>query len=203
MTNDGESAGGITAAELMAKLAADREYQRKKQAFDQDLADRKAAWLLAQLPLLAELRSVGVEVESVWDLVQREEPYPSALPVLFRYLEAGDLPDRVLEGVGRAMAVKPSITYWDQLVNVLKSASSEGQKEGAAVALAACATPAKVPNLIEILNETERIGQHMYLVRPILSEGGLVGRAFVETLLSDDVLSTEAGALLQGRQPST
>ena len=52
--------------------------------------------------------AVGVEIDSVWDLVNTAEPYPAALPVLMEHLERDGYPDRVMESLGRALAVKPS-----------------------------------------------------------------------------------------------
>lgn len=192
------SRSGMSAEEFAAQLAANEEYQRAVADFDAHLDERAAEWRAAERPLVAELNAAGVIVESVWDLVSTETPYPAALPILVRYLEDGDLPDRVIEGVGRSLAVKPSIKFWDRLVGVLRAPSTDGQLEGTAVALAACATTQNIGDLIHIVKETERIPQHVYLLRPIWELGGEPGKELVTSLREDSVLAPEAVAITDG-----
>jgi HEAT repeat protein len=52
------------------------------------------------------ISDAGVPVESVYDLVNSDRPYPNAVPVLVRLLENGIEDERVAEGVVRALAVK-------------------------------------------------------------------------------------------------
>jgi hypothetical protein len=199
MTNGNRKGrSGMGAEEFAAQLASDQEYQRQRAAFDKQLEEKAAVWRAAETPLVAELKAVGVDVDSVWDLVNTDRPYPSALPVLLRYLEDGDLPDRVLEGVGRSLAVKPAVEFWDRLVELVVSPSSDGQAEGSAVAVAACATAREVDDLIRIVTETERRPEHVYLLRPIWKHGGQRGRDLLASLASDAVLAAEAKALLEG-----
>ena len=51
------------------------------------------------------LREVGVEVSSVYDLVRADRRYPSAIPVLLRFLSE-NLETNVKEGIVRALTVK-------------------------------------------------------------------------------------------------
>lgn len=80
---------GITAAELPAQLADDREFQEKAAERDAELQARVSQWPKAERPIIEELREAGVDVESVWDLVNSAEPYPNALPILLDHLERG------------------------------------------------------------------------------------------------------------------
>src|SRR5262245_58972797 len=99
------SRGGTTAAELMAQLARDTAFQAAAAAREAELQERVSAYRDAEQPIVADLRGAGLHVESVWDLVNTAEPYPDALPVLMEHLERGGYPDRVMEGLGRALAV--------------------------------------------------------------------------------------------------
>lgn len=189
---------GMGAEEFAARLAANKEYQEERAAFEQQLEAKAARWRAAEEPVVGELRAVGVEVDSVWDLVNTDVPYPLALPVLIRYLEDGELPDRVLEGVGRALAVGPAIAFWDRLIPLVLSPASAGQAEGSAVALAACVTAERVDDLIQIVTEEERRPEHIFFLRPILKLGGERGRDVLVSLDSDPVLAVEAQALLSG-----
>jgi Flp pilus assembly protein TadB len=62
----------------------------------------------AELPIVADLRAVGVDVHSVWELVNTSVPYPAALAVLLKHVQLAGYPDRVMESPGRALAVEPA-----------------------------------------------------------------------------------------------
>jgi hypothetical protein len=86
-----KGSGGISAAELLARLGNDPEYQGKAQAAEARRQVRVQELRTAECPIVADLQSAGVQVESVWDLVNTSEPYPAALPMLVEHLERGGL----------------------------------------------------------------------------------------------------------------
>lgn len=188
----------ISATELMAQLQNDREYQRKMRAAEAERQVHVEELRRAERPIVADLRDAGVQVDSVWDLVNTSEPYPKALPILLAHLEGGDYPDRVMESIGRALAVKPAVVYWDRLKAVYLASRNPGAEDGAAVALAASATKAQLEDLIGFLSVEERGDSRIYFVRPILRVGGERGREIVEALRMDPVFRKEATALLSG-----
>ena len=199
MTRPKRRSGPVSATELMEQLANDKEHQRKKAAFDAELQERAGALRVAEQPIVADLRSAGIDVESVWDLVNTAEPYPAALPVLMGHLERGGYPDRVMESLGRALAVSPAVAFWDRLKALYLAPSGAGEQEGAAVALAASATAAQQADLIGFLSLEERGQSRIYFIRPILAVGGDRGRQLVKSLRSDPVFGKEATALLSRR----
>jgi hypothetical protein len=184
------------AAEFMARLQQDEDYQRKKRAFDADVQERASELRTAEQPIVTDLRGAAVEVSSVWDLVNTSVPYPMALPILLEHLERGGYPDRVTESLGRALAVKPAVAYWDRLKTLYLAPRNAGEEEGAAVALAACATEAQLDDLIGFLSLAERGDSWLYFLRPILAVGGERGRQVVESLRSDPTFGKEARARL-------
>lgn len=196
----GGAPGPISATELMAQLEADPEFQRKEAIRDAELRERVAVLRVAEQPIVVDLRAVGVEVESIWDLVNTAEPYPLALPVLMGHLERGGYPERVMESLGRALAVKPAVSFWDRLKARWLGARDPGEEDGAAVALAACATKAQLDDLIEFLSVEARGQSRIYFIRPILRLGGSRGRELVEGLRDDTVFGKEATALLKRRK---
>jgi len=187
----------MSATEFMAQLEEDTEYQRKKAAFDAELEERASVLRAAEQPIVAALRRVGVPIDSVWDLVNTAEPYPVALPVLIAHLERGGYPDRVMESLGRALAVKPAVAYWDRLKALYLAPRSTGEEDGAAVALAACATGAQLDDLIGFLSLSERGESRIYFIRPILDVGGQRGREIVESLRFDPMFDREVGEMLK------
>lgn len=192
--------GPVSATELMAQLAQDRDFPERKEAREAELQERVESLRRAERPIVADLRGAGVEVSSVWDLVNTSEPYPRALPVLMDHLERGDYPDRVMESLGRALAVKPSVEYWDRLKAHYLAPRGPGEEDGTAVALAASATAVQLDDLIVFLTVADRGESRIYFVRPILRVGGSRGRQVVERLRKDPVFGKEAAALLAGRE---
>jgi hypothetical protein len=186
---------GITAAELAAQLADDQEFKAAAAERDRELRARAAKWRDAERPIIEELNLAGVQVESVWDLVNTSEPYPAALPVLLDHLEKGGYPDRVMEGLGRALAVKPAVSYWNRLKTAYLMAVGPEAREGIAVALAASATQAHVDDLIQLLSFEEGGTSRIFFLRPIKELGGERGRRVLEPLTSDPMLGPEAMVL--------
>jgi hypothetical protein len=153
MSKERKHQGGTSAAALMAQLEADPEFQRKKAAREAVLDERRRVLAIAEAPIVADLRAAGVEVSDVWDLVNTSVPYPAALPILMAHLERGGYPDRVMEGLGRALAVGPASVYWQRLRELYGRATGVDEKDGLAVAMAASATSSHLDGMIEILGD--------------------------------------------------
>lgn len=200
MTGGRKRAGGISAAELMAQLAQDREFQEAAARREAERQERAATWRETERPILEDLRDGGVAVDSVWDLVNTSDPYPRALPILMKHLERGGYPDRVMEGVARALAVGPAAIYWDRLRALYLRAEGPDATEGLAAALAASATPEHVDDLVGLLSEASRGSTRIHFIRPILRVGGDRGREVVDALRGDPVFGKEATALLKRRR---
>lgn len=188
----------ISATDLMAQLQNDPEYQRKIRDAEEARQARAQMLRRAERPIVADLRAAGVDVDSVWDLVNTSVPYPAALPVLIEHLDKGGYPERVMESLGRALAVKPAVRYWDRLKARYLNARDSGEEDGCAVALAASATRAQLNDLIGFLALDERGTSRTYFLRPIKRLGGDAGRSLLKSLLDDPTFGKEAAALLGG-----
>jgi len=195
--------GSMTAdelAELKARmLREDPEYRARVEAAEAERRERRDGLRLAERPIVQDLVEAGVDVSSVWDLVNSSEPYPRALQILLAHLERGGYPDRVMESLGRALAVKPANEFWPRLKARYLEPRGPGEEDGAAVALAACATVSQLGELIEFLDVEERGESRIYFLRPIKRFGGAQGRAVIRSLKDDPVFGREARALLSGR----
>ena len=188
-----------TAADLIAELQNDQEYQRRTEAAEAERQVRVQEYRRAEQPIVAELRSVGVEVDSVWDLVNTSNPYPDALPVLLKHLQQGGYPDRVMEGIASALAVKPAVFAWETLRKLYLAAQGPGEEEGLAVALTASATGEHLDELIALLRENSRGDTRIHFLSAIKRVGGKRGRQVLESLESDPMFGKEARALLKAR----
>lgn len=191
-----DRSSGISAAELAAQLADDQEYQVASAARDRDLRAQATKWREAERPIIEELDRAGIKVASVWDLVNTDEPYPAALPVLLDHLERGGYPDRVMEGLGRALAVKPAVSFWNRMKDAYLTAQGPEEREGIAVALAASATEAQLDDLIRLLSVEGAGTSRIFFLRPVGQLGGERGRMVLESLTSDPTFGPEATALL-------
>jgi hypothetical protein len=200
MSNESKRRGGTSAAELMAQLEADPEFQRKKAEREAVLGERRRVLAGAEAPIVSDLRSAGVEVNSVWDLVNRSVPYPKALPVLMEHLKRGGYPDRVMESLGRALAVGPASVYWQRLRELYGRATGVDEKDGLAVAMAASATAEHLDAMIDILGDASWGSNRIYLLRAILRVGGTRGHEVVASLTDDPVLGKEVSALMEKKR---
>lgn len=188
-------------AELKARmLREDPEYRAKVEAVEAERRQRVQALRSAERPIVRDLRAAGCDVTSVWDLVNTTEPYDDALPILLGHLEHGGYPDRVMESLGRAMAVRPASAYWDQLKTLYFRSENPGEKEGLALALVAAATGAQLKELTELVRDESRGPTRVHFVRALLNIGGKEGRSTVETLQHDPAVGKEARALLRARR---
>jgi hypothetical protein len=94
----------ISAAEHLALLRQDPEWAAREAEDDARLKEAQEQSRREQAPMLADIRSVGIDVDSVWDFVNTADKYPAAIPVLLRHLT---LPyrKRIKEGIIRALTV--------------------------------------------------------------------------------------------------
>jgi len=101
-----------------------------------------------------------------------------------------------MEGIGRALAVKPAVNYWDRLVASYRNATDEGAREGAAVALAACVTEQHIGDLVALTRERGEFDEDpIYFLKRIMRPGGGEGRDFFASLVDDRRLGKGATAL--------
>jgi len=187
---------GTTAGELLSQLSADPEFQRQKAERDADLERRTAVLRLAEQPIVADLWAAGYEVSSVWDLVNTSTPYPNALPVLLDHLSRGGYPDRVMESLGRALAVRPASFAWFVLRDLYVRAKGPGEREGLAVALAASATAEHFDALVALL-EDEGNDNRIHFLQPIKDLGGERGVEVLERHSGDPLFAGEVKNLLR------
>jgi len=68
----------------------------------------EAALVKDEKPLIDELHKVGINVSSVWDLVNTSKSYKKAIPILIEHLSKPYHPKNK-EGIVRALAVKDAI----------------------------------------------------------------------------------------------
>lgn len=189
----------VTAEDFMDTLQDDPVFLADQAARNAKREAQLAVWREAEQPVVSDLSAVGVHVDSSWDLVNTSEPYAAALPILVAHLERGGYPDRVMEGMARALAVAPAGIYWERLRNLFLKASGPDEEDGLAVALAGAAGSAHVDGLIALLQDPDHGSARLYFVRPVLRLGGTRGRDVLRSLRRDRDLHKEIRAALHRR----
>lgn len=184
-----------TPGELMRELENDPLYRARVAVRDAQVAAEKESFRIAEAPIVEDLRAAGFTVASVWDLLDPTVPHDDALPILVKHLESARYPDRVLELLGRALAVKSARAYWDRLLAFYRIAYGRGAREGVAVAIAACARPEDVDDLVALLGDDWRGVSRVHLLSPVWKLGGARGRALVRSYSDHPELGKEASAM--------
>lgn len=190
----------MSAAELMAKLEADPAFIAKREEEDAEREARAAEWRRAEAPLVAELRTLGLEVDSVWDLVDAAEPYPQALPLLVENLQR-PYPSRVREGIARALAIPEARSAWTVLLRAYREEEAADAKEGLAVALAAVDDDEALEELIDLLDERAHGPSRLHLLRALARSESPRAQKALSELEADPELVRELRALRRRPAP--
>lgn len=144
----------LTAADLMAELAKDPEYQQKIREKEQQRKNLAKLLEEDESGLVAECNAVGVRIESVWDLVNTTSSYTAAIPILLKHLEK-EHHLRTQEGIIRALTTPESQGNAGIFIRMfLIESDSESQMKwliGAAIAESAVGSDAN--KIIELAND--------------------------------------------------
>ncbi|MBV7306984.1 hypothetical protein [Xanthomonas vasicola] len=168
--------------------------------------ERKAAeWAELERPLVVELQSAGFDVESVWDLFNRKQPwdkseqirsYVEVLPILLDHL-GRDYPSAVREGIARAMAMPEARFAWDDFVRFYRSEEHGRAKDGLAVALAAAADSSVLDELISLAKDRSQGSSRILLLSAFARFTNARARAILMELGTDSELQEEAQIILK------
>jgi hypothetical protein len=157
---------------------------------------------LASKPVLADLRTCGIEIDSVWDLYKVPGSRSRAIPVLLKHLRR-DYPDRVLEGIGQGLDNRSAEPWWEDIRTLLVETEHPVVRDRAACALATCATQKHYGDLVSLISDASLGECRIYFLRPAHRIGNRIrpgqGRAAIESAALDPVLAREANTILTGR----
>lgn len=114
-----------------------------------------------------------------------------------KHLRLGGYPDRVLEGLARALAVKPAAPYWSELAELYRKAAGPDEREGLALALAASATSQYLQQLADLVSDTRIDSTRVHLVGPLARIGGGTAREVLNQLRGDPDIGAEVERVLE------
>jgi hypothetical protein len=182
-----------TAGELLARLQADPSYRQMIAEQDAALEQRREESRIAQRHLVNELRTVGIHVDSVWDLVNAKSAYPRAIPILLQHVEQDYIPG-VREGIARALAVPEASRAWDRL-RALFVREPDGQRQDVKFALAlavvGAAPKGSLDTLLELIRDPSLGSSRLACVRPLLRSRNPRALETLEQLREDPDLAKE------------
>lgn len=152
-----------TAAEFMAELERDPTFRAQRKEREEAFRRKTEELRQAEAPLVQALAEVGLDVKSVWDLVNRPtRHYPAAVPVLLDHLQQ-PYPDAIRDGIARALTVADARSHWDTLTKLYREEQGRRTKDGLAVAIGGIATDEVLEDVIELVKDT-RHGQSRVLL---------------------------------------
>lgn len=120
--------------------------------------EKSARLGIAEEPLVQALNAIGLDVTSVWDLVNTRERYDAALPILAEHL-GRDYPPEIQEGIARSMAVLQALPWRKDFIRLIRSRppipkdKRDGFRDGLALAVANTTTLDNVWETIELLRD--------------------------------------------------
>lgn len=183
-----------SADEFMRELEADPEYQAAQAKQEEETAAKDKEFAEAEAPLVKALSGSGVEVESVWDLVNDgSDDYASAVPVLEEHLKDSSYPDRIREGIARSLSFRKAAPAWPTIIDLYRTTTdSPGLQQGLAVAMAGTVTDETIDELVaEATSESHGESRHLLLLGlPRL--GTAAARTALEGLVDDPELGENA-----------
>lgn len=204
-SNMGKRRGAISATDLMAELEADPDFVARREAADAERAERERLLGIAEQPIVEDLRGLGLDLDSVWDLYKIPDSRPHAIPILLKHLNL-DYPGRVLFGIGQGLNHESARAWWSDLRQMMLTTERDEVRDRLAVALANCATRDHYEDLLAFIRDDSLGEYRIYFLRPINRIGNRMnagqGRAVIEAMADDPVLGREATAIVQGRSRS-
>jgi hypothetical protein len=131
--------------------------------------------------------------------VNTSEPYPGALPVLLEHLQR-PYPDRVREGIARALAVRDAKFGWGTLRNLYEGEQpGTDAKMGLAVAIAAVSDGEVLEDLIALARDARHGESRVLLLAGLKRSHDPRARRALEELAADPELVGEVERILKRR----
>lgn len=194
--------GYMTIAEHHARLKAEGKwdaYVARKKEQDEVFRRKEQEYARAEEPLVQELRTAGLAVDSVWDFVNGKVEagvHAQVLPILLKHIER-PYPDAIRDGMARAMAVPEAKFAWPMLVKLYGQEQGRRTKDGLAVAISNVADDETLDEVIALVRDT-RYGESRVLLLSALERSHLpqARKALLE-LSGDPMLQKEIQIILR------
>ncbi|MGP0059299.1 MAG: HEAT repeat domain-containing protein [Beijerinckiaceae bacterium] len=180
-----------TAAELMGSLQKDPDYRARVVSKNAARARAIADFELNSRPVLDDLRSIGIQVNSLDQLRESGKKYKTVIPLLTSWLTKTDN-DKVREAIVRALTVpwaadlaeKPLIDLYLSLDN----SGNDSLRWAIGNALSVVATDRYFDQLLEIVRNRRHGTTRQMIVLGLANKGGeRIESALIDLLADPDV----------------
>lgn len=191
----------MTAEEFLRTLEADPEYVRRRAEQDKELAKLTEFYRDAEAPLVRDLAKLGIEVGSVYDLVNDTVPYEKAIPLLLDHLRR-KYPDAIREGIARALGISATRPLgWRVLVDEYYRTENENNrvKDGLAVALSGASDDSVIEDLIDLARDKHNGSSRVLLLLGIKRSKRPEAKQAIAELANDPQLAKEIKSWRKGR----
>jgi hypothetical protein len=190
----------ITAGELLEQLAADPEYQARMAKKQAEFDKRDAELERAEQPLLKALAAIGINVTTVYDLVNTRLAYQEALPVLLEHLQR-PYPVEIREGIARALAVRGARFAWHRLRELYAEEEDPRMRDVLALAVGNSADQTVLDQVISLARDPQH-GNSRLMLLFALKRFKRDPRAWhaIQDLATDPTFAYEIGRYLKGRE---
>lgn len=182
----------------MAELASDPKYVAAREREERERDEREALLRRAEEPILSDLRRVGVDVSTTWELIGSDSRRPGAAAVLLRHLPH-PYPPAVRLTIGRALVTQATEKHWSDLLRAYREEQDAEVRDPLADALAARGR-GRSAELIELASDPANGRSRELLLERLASSSE--GRAALNALAADPEVGDYAARLLR-RQHKT
>jgi hypothetical protein len=181
-----------TAAEFLAEMEHDEQYQRQRAEKEARLELLRQQYRKEQEVLLGDLRKIGFDLESVWDLVNTREAYAKAIPILVAHLDKS-YSDRTTEGIVRALAIRPARgKAGTKLLEMFRKEKDENLRWVIGNTLSVVALPEETDSVLELLRDTRFGMSRGMLAHAAARLQGADAIPLLISLLEDKDVATDA-----------
>ena len=180
----------------MARLKADPEWVARNARQEAQRQQVETQLRLAEAPLVGALRAAGLEVQSVWDLVNAAVPYPEALPILVEHLRR-PYPEAIRDGIARALAVRDAKFAWPALVDAYRREPPGRTKGGLAAAVAAASDGDVIGDVIALACDRRHGTSRLLLLSALERSKDPRARKTLMALGADPELQKEVQVILR------
>jgi hypothetical protein len=156
--------------------------------------ERHQAFRRAEAPLVRDLNARGIRIDTISDLVNTDDSYPAAIPVLVEHLQR-PYPTNVKEGIARALAIPDASPPWDLLRELFEREDSRtalGLKWALACALGGSAPDDRINEVMALVQDKNH-GENRAAFLPALRRSSRAeARQLLRELRSDPEIGQAA-----------
>jgi len=150
-------------------------------------------WPEDEAPLLADLRRIGIDIDSVWYLDRKRNISPEAIALLLEHLGRPYHPG-TREGIARALGTRAARPLWGELARLYIDETDPRVKDGLADAVAQTVTNATLHELLALLGDPRHGTSRVLLLTAKFPASAL---SALERLAGDPDLRLEVPRVLQ------